>query len=114
MSESSVAVTIYGRKFTFALGPDQTADQVRRAAELIDERMRQARDEQGAKAPLQTSDLGAKVMLQTAVLASLNLIDEKKKLEAEYEAAESQIEQRTSRLINRVFETIETVDSKGG
>ena len=75
---------------------------------------RQAWEEQGAKTPLQTSDLGAKVLLQTAVLASLNLIDEKMKLEAEYEAAESQIEQRTSRLINRVFETIETVDPKGG
>ena len=106
MSESSVAVTIHDRKFTFALGPDQTADQVRRAAELIDERMRQAREEQGAQAPL-----------QTAVLASLNLVDELMKLQAEYEAAESQIEQRTSRLsasINRVFEAIETVDPKGG
>ena len=116
MSESSVAVTIHDRKFTFALGPDQTADQVRRTAELIDERMSQAREAQSGQAPLQTLDLSAKVLLQTAVLASLNLVDELMKLQAEYEAAESQIEQRTSRLsasINRVFEAIETVDPKG-
>ena len=102
MSESSIAVTIHGRTFTFALGPDQSAEQVQQAAQLLDEKMRQARENNGAQAPL-----------QTAVLASMNLVDELLKLQAEYESAESDIEQRTSRLsasINRVFETIETVE----
>ena len=106
MSESSVAVTINGRKFTFALGPEQSADQIRQAAQLLDEKMRQAKENNGAQAPL-----------QTAILASMNLVDELLKLQIEYESAESDIELRTSRLsasINRVFAAIETVEPNTG
>ena len=100
----SVAVTIHGKTFTFAVSPGQTADQVRRAAQLLDEKMRAAGDESAGQA-----------FVQTAISASLNLVDELFRLQSEYEAAETDIAERTSRLsdsLHRLLEASETTESR--
>jgi cell division protein ZapA (FtsZ GTPase activity inhibitor) len=48
--------------------------------------------------------------LQTAILAGLNLVDELFKMQVDYQSAESDIAQRTSRLttsLGRVFQDVE-------
>jgi len=90
MAESQpdrVTVEILGKRYTFACEGDVEAKQVREAAELVDERMRCIRDEQHPPTPL-----------QTAILAALDLVDEMRRMRSEYEAAETDIAERTSRL----------------
>jgi cell division protein ZapA len=94
---TSVVVNIYGKTFTFSLGPDQTAEHVQQAAQLIDEKMREVHEAHHTQSPI-----------QSAVLASLNMVDELFKLQANYQAAESDIAQRTSRLnasLGRAFQS---------
>ena len=82
-----VTVEILGKRYTFACDGDAEGKQIREAAELVDERMRRIRDEQHPPTPL-----------QTAILAALNLVDEMRRMRLEYEAAETDIAERTNRL----------------
>ena len=103
---ATVAVSIYGKTFTFALGPDQKAEHIHRVAQFMDEKMREAHEAHRTQSPL-----------QTAVLAGLNLVDELFKLQAEYQTAESDIAQRTTRLtdsLGRVFQDSETDSAASG
>lgn len=99
MGESDAArliVNIYGKNYTFALTPEQRAEHIQQVAQLVDEQMRRAFQEHRLQSPL-----------QLAVLAGLNLVDELFKLRADYQEAEAQIAQRTSRLaasLGRVFQ----------
>ena len=90
MAESKVdrvSVEIFGKRYTFACDGEDEARKVREAAELVDERMRGIRDEQHPPTPL-----------QTAILAALDLVDEMRRMRSEYEAAETDIAERTNRL----------------
>ena len=96
---NSVAVDIYGKTFTFSLGPDQTAEHVQQAAQLIDDKMREMHEKHNTQS-----------QIQTAVLAGLNLVDELFKLQAGYQATKSDIDQRTSKLndsLGRIFQSVE-------
>jgi cell division protein ZapA (FtsZ GTPase activity inhibitor) len=99
MAESDAArliVTIYGKNYTFALTPDQRAEHIQEVAQLVDEQIRRANQEHHLQSPL-----------QLAVLAGLNLVEELHKLKADYQDAEAEISQRTSRLaasLGRVFQ----------
>lgn len=99
MAESDAArliVAIYGKNYTFALTPDQRAEQIQEVAQLVDEQMRRVSQEHHLQAPL-----------QLAILAGLNLVEELHKLRADYQEAEAEISQRTSRLaasLGRVFQ----------
>jgi cell division protein ZapA (FtsZ GTPase activity inhibitor) len=91
-----VGVDIYGKTFTFSLDQGQTAEHVRQAAQLVDEKMRKPHEVHPAQSPYQAT-----------VLVGLNLVDELFKLQAEYQNAESDIAQRTSRLsasLGRAFQ----------
>lgn len=95
---TSVVVNIFGKNYTIALEPDQSADEIRQVAQLVDENLRQVGQTRHSSAPH-----------QTAVLAALNLVDELFQLQTSYQAAESDIAQRTSRLaasLGRVFEQV--------
>ena len=103
---TSVAVDIYGKTFTFSLGPDQTAEHVQQAAQLIDDKMHEVHKAHNTQS-----------QIQTAVLASLNLVDELFKLQADYQATESDIAQRTSKLnasLGRIFQSVELDSSTSG
>lgn len=101
MAESDAArliVTIYGKNYTFALTPEQRAEHIQEVAQLVDEQMRRAYQEHHLQSPL-----------QLAILAGLNLVEELQKLRADYQDAESEIAQRTSRLaasLGRVFQGV--------
>jgi len=114
-----VTVEILGKRYTFACEGEDEAAQVRQAAELVDERMRQIRDEQHPPSPL-----------QTAILAALDLVDEMRRMRSEYQAAETDIAERTNRLtaslgkllesdqpppvpVNRVFASLTAEPSAG-
>lgn len=96
---ASVVVNIYGKNYTFALGPGQTVEHIQEIAQLVDDRMRQAYEAHRLPAPL-----------QIAILAGLNLVDELFKLQSDYRTAESELDQRASRLaasLGRLFEQTE-------
>lgn len=103
MAESDAArliVTICGKNYTFALTPDQRAEHIQEVAQLVDEQMRRISQEHHLQAPL-----------QLAILAGLNLVEELHKLRADYQEAEAEIAQRTSRLaasLGRVFQGAST------
>ncbi|MBM3280560.1 MAG: cell division protein ZapA [Candidatus Handelsmanbacteria bacterium] len=91
-------VSIYGKNYTFALTPEQRAEHIQEVALLVDEQMRRVYQETRIQSPL-----------QLAILAGLNLVEELQQLKADYEDAESEIAQRTSRLaasLGRVFQGI--------
>ena len=93
-----VKVSIFDRLFTFESGRDQTPEHIQQVAQFVDEKMREARQVHHTRSPL-----------QAAVQASLDLVDELFRLQADYQVAESEIAQRTSRLttsIGRVFQDI--------
>lgn len=99
MAESKsdrVTVEILGKRYTFACDGEAEAARVRQAAELVDERMRHIRDEQHPPTPL-----------QTAILAALDLVDEMRRMRSEYEAVETDIAERTSRLTASLGKLIE-------
>ncbi|MFC1526814.1 cell division protein ZapA [Candidatus Latescibacterota bacterium] len=102
MSESQpdrVTVEIFGKRYTLACEGEGEARQVRDAAQLVDEKMHQIADEQHPPTPL-----------QTAILAALNLVDELRKLRSDYEAAETDIAERTSRLSSSLGQLLEQAD----
>jgi len=95
---TSLVVNIFGKNYTIALEPDHSAEEIRQVAQLVDEGLRQVDQTHRPSSPL-----------QTAVLAALNLVDELFQLQTAYQAAESDIAQRTSRLaasLGRVFEQV--------
>ncbi len=99
---NQVTVTILGKPYTIAPDQDQSAEQIQEVARLADETMRQLQQQK----PHQSQ-------LQTAILAGLNLVDELFKMQVDYQSAESDIAQRTSRLtasLGRVFQDVE-IDS---
>ena len=94
--DSTVVVNIHDKNYTIALESGQTADQVRELAHLVDAGMREAQDAHSPSSPV-----------QAAVLAGLNLVEELFRLQSDYHAAETDIEQRASRLtasLGRLFE----------
>ena len=93
-----VKVSIFDRLFTFESGRDQTPEHIQQVAQFVDEKMREAHQVHHTQSPLQAT-----------VQAGLDLVDELFRLQADYQAAESEIAQRTSRLttsIGRVFQDI--------
>jgi len=84
---SAVTVEIYRKRYTFACQGEDEAEQIRSAASLVDEKMRRVEEEQHPASAL-----------QTAILAALNLVDELFRLRSEFDAAETNIADRTSRL----------------
>ena len=105
MSEAestSIVVNIFGKNYSLALDQGQTAEQLRKLAQLVDESMRRVHEVRHPPSPF-----------QTAVLAGLNLADELFELQASYHAAESDITRRTSRLtssLDRVFTQVQPTD----
>lgn len=94
-----VTVEILGKRYTFACEGEAEAARVREAAELVEERMRRIRDEQHPPSPL-----------QTAILAALNLVDEMRRMRSEYEAAETDIAERTNRLTASLGKLLEPAE----
>ncbi len=93
---SAVTVTIFGKTYTIALEPGRTAAEVRQIAELVDSRMRAAKQ-----------TFNSPSLQQIAVLAGLNLVDELFQLQSDFQATQNDIAQRTSRLstsLGRWFE----------
>ena len=93
---TKIMVSIYDKTYTFVPTAEQSADQIRRLASLVDERMRQVQGTVRPHSPL-----------QTAILAGLGLVDELFSLQEDYQATESDIAQRASKLLDslgRVFE----------
>ena len=82
---TQVTVSVLGKSYTLESTGERNPDYVRQVAQLVDDKVR-------TLGPTQTSPV------QTAVLAGLVLVDELLKLRAEYDTAESDIAQRTSRL----------------
>ena len=107
MGESDAArliVSIYGKNYTFALTPEQRAEHIQEVAQLVDEQMRRVCQEHHLQSPL-----------HLAILAGLNLVDELCKLRADYQEAEAEIAQRTSRLaasLGRVFQSTDADPSR--
>ena len=99
MSEANpnrVTLTIYGKIYTFAPNCEQDAEFIQQVAQLVDDKMHQVHQVHHTQSPG-----------QTAILAGLELVDELFKLRTEYQAAESDIASRTSKLtasLNRVFQ----------
>jgi cell division protein ZapA (FtsZ GTPase activity inhibitor) len=94
--DNTVVVNVYGKNYTIALESGQTADQVLEIAQLVDTGMREVRTAHYTPSPV-----------QTAVLAGLNLVEELFSLQSDYHAAETDIEQRASRLtasLGKLFE----------
>jgi len=103
---ASVVVNIYGKNYTLALAREQTPEHVQQVAQLVDESMRQVSQTHRSPSPL-----------QAAILAALNLVDELFKLQTDYQAAETAITQRTSRLtasLGRAFEELKTDAADSG
>jgi cell division protein ZapA len=93
---AKVMVNIYGKTYTFVPTAEQSSEQIRRLASLVDERMRQVQAAGRPHSPL-----------QTAVLAGLGLVGELFSLQTDYQATESDIAQRASKLLDslgRVFQ----------
>ena len=102
-ADSSIVVNIFGKNYTLALDPGQTAEQLRQLAQLVDDSMRQVHQVRHPPSPV-----------QTAVLAGLNLANELFELQKSYQATESDITQRTSRLttsLGRVFTQVQVTDT---
>ena len=94
--DRTVVVNIYGKNYTIALESGQTADQVRELAQLVDAGMCEVKASHSPSSPV-----------QVAVLAGLNLVGELFRLQSDYHAAETDIEQRASRLtasLGRLFD----------
>jgi cell division protein ZapA (FtsZ GTPase activity inhibitor) len=105
----TVKVRILDRQFAFASDGEETDQQIRQVAELVDEKMRDVQRSAGTKTPI-----------QTAVLAGLELVDELMRLQREVSDVESNLSERTNRLsesLGRIFrevEEVETPDSAKG
>jgi cell division protein ZapA (FtsZ GTPase activity inhibitor) len=82
---TQVTVSVLGKSYTLESTSARNETYVREVAQLVDDKVRMM-------GPTQTAPV------QTAVLAGLELVDELLKLRAEYDSAESDIVQRTSRL----------------
>ena len=99
---NNVTVSILGKQYTIAPDRDQSAEHIREVGQLVDGTMRELQQLKPHQSPL-----------QIAVLAGLNLVDELFKMQSDYQSAESDIAQRTSRLtasLGRVFQDVE-IDS---
>ncbi len=95
-SDSTVVVSINGKKYAIALQPGQTPEHVQEVAQFVDAAMQAVRSADRYAPPV-----------HTAILAGLQLAEELLGLQAEYQAAEADIAQRTSRLtasLGRLFE----------
>ena len=88
-----VAVRIFGKEYHLTRDPDKTVDHIREVAALVDEKML-----------LITQEHGAQSGFHSALLAGLDLIDELFRLRDEYDSAQSDISDRTSRLLGRILE----------
>lgn len=94
--KNTVVVSINGKNYAIELEPGDTPEHVRDVAQLVDAAMRNVREAGHLVAPV-----------HTAVLAGLNLIEELFRLQSDYQAAETDIAQRASRLtasLGRVFD----------
>ena len=92
------SVNIFGRTYTIAASSEQAPEQIRLVAQLVDEKMRQVHQEHSGHS-----------LLQLAVLVGLDLVDELLQLKAEYDSAESNIIQRTTKLnasLGRLFSDV--------
>ena len=92
---TSVKVSILDRTFELASENEQSAEHIRQVAQMVDETMRQAQKTDRTRS-----------LLHAAVMAGLNLVDELFRLRAEYQTAESDITQRTSRLTTSLGEFV--------
>ena len=96
---NQVTVIILGKSYTIAPDRDHSAEYIREIAQLADEGMRELQKQKPHQSPL-----------QIAVLASLNLVDELFKMQADYQSAESDIAQKASRLtasLGHIFQDVE-------
>ena len=92
---ASVKVSILDRTFELASENEQSAEYIRQVAQLVDETIRQAQETDRTRS-----------LLHAVVMAGLNLVDELFRLRADYETAESDIAQRTSRLTTSLGEFV--------
>jgi cell division protein ZapA (FtsZ GTPase activity inhibitor) len=86
-NDTTVVVSINGKSYTMALEPGQTPEHIREVAQLVDGAMRGVQEAGFPGAPV-----------HLAILAGLGLAEELFGLQSEYQAAETDIAQRTSRL----------------
>ncbi len=91
----TVKVNILDRTFELASENEQSAEHIREVAQLVDETMREAQEADRTRS-----------LLHAAVMAGMNLVDELFRLREEYQTAESDITQRTSRLTTSVGEFV--------
>lgn len=102
----AVTVEIFRKRYTFACQGEDEAEHIRSAASLVDEKMRRVEEEQHPASSL-----------QTAILAALNLVDELFRLRSEFDAAETNIADRTSRLtasLGRLLDDTASPDLSSG
>jgi cell division protein ZapA (FtsZ GTPase activity inhibitor) len=95
--DTTVVVSINGKSYPMALEPGQTPESLREVAQLVDATMRGVQDDGFPGAPV-----------HLAILAGLCLTEELFGLQSQYQAAEADIAQRTSRLaasLGRVADT---------
>ena len=92
---TSVKVTILDRTFELASENVQSAEHIREVAQVVDETMRQAQEADRTRS-----------LLHAAVMGGMNLVDELFRLREEYQTAESDISQRTSRLTTSLGEFV--------
>ena len=87
-SDKKIVVEIFGRSYTFASEGDAAGgEEIRAAVQLVNEKISQVVEEERHRPAL-----------STGVLAGLTLADELIGLRADYDAAKSNISDRTSRL----------------
>ena len=101
---ATTEVNIFGKSYTLGIDQDHPAEHVQKIAQLVDEQMREVKDEVRSQSPL-----------QVAILASLNLVEELIALQEDYASAEADIAQRTSRLtasLGRLFEEGDATSSE--
>ena len=93
---NQVAVRIFGKEYHLTRDPDKTVDHIREVAALVDEKMR-----------LMAQEHGAQSGFHSALLAGLDLIDELFRLKDEFDSAQSDISDRTSRLSESLGKILE-------
>ncbi|NKB67042.1 MAG: cell division protein ZapA [Candidatus Latescibacteria bacterium] len=95
---TNVSIDVFGRSYTIVADSEQAPERIRLVAQLVDEKMRQIHQENASHS-----------LLQLAVLVGLDLVDELLQLRAEYDNAESNIIQRTTKLnasLGRLFSDV--------
>ena len=98
-SDDTLVVNILDKSYTFVTSEDQPAELIWEIAQLVDGQMKQVRSTFNTHSPL-----------QVAILASLNLIDELRQLQDEYQNAASDIEERASKLASSLGRIVQEVN----